>query len=441
MNPLFKTPEFKVGLLVIVVAGIIGAMSLQVSESAGFMGGKKLWFTLENAAGLIKNGPVHVAGIRVGVVKQIGLAEDGQARIDVVIEPNVRLTKSSKVQIRPNGILGDKHIEIIPGDANDPLLESGDRISGVEDSASLDKLISQVSKVATSLTVVVDNLRDATEGDDTKPVGKIVKNIESLTGDLAQLVREKKGEVSEIITTMKNAMARIDRAMINIESISTKINEGQGPIGRLINDENMGDSLDSTIETFGYFSDLTMKTDISVEAHTNAIPDQDGYRSYIGANIRTGMDRFYELGLVSTPIGLKEGAVTTTTVTPGTTTVTDTQIVYENKYRFTALFGKNFYDFAIKVGMIESTGGVALEYTLLRKRLKFGLDAFDFGGRDNEDDDMKLRPYVRYNIMKGVFVQGGGEDMLNESKRSVFFGAGVFLSSDDLKGLLSRVNL
>lgn len=441
MNPLFKTPEFKVGLLVIVVAGIIGAMSLQVSESAGFMGGKKLWFTLENAAGLIKNGPVHVAGIRVGVVKQIGLAEDGQARIDVVIEPNVRLTKSSKVQIRPNGILGDKHIEIIPGDANDPLLESGDRISGVEDSASLDKLISQVSKVATSLTVVVDNLRDATEGDDTKPVGKIVKNIESLTGDLAQLVREKKGEVSEIITTMKNAMARIDRAMVNIESISTKINEGQGPIGRLINDENMGDSLDSTIETFGYFSDLTMKTDISVEAHTNAIPDQDGYRSYIGANIRTGMDRFYEVGLVSTPIGLKEGAVTTTTVTPGATTVTDTQIVYENKYRFTALFGKNFYDFAIKVGMIESTGGVALEYTLLRKRLKFGLDAFDFGGRDNEDDDMKLRPYVRYNIMKGVFVQGGGEDMLNESKRSVFFGAGVFLSSDDLKGLLSRVNL
>ncbi len=441
MNPIFKTPEFKVGLLVIVVSCIVGAMSLQVSESAGFMGGKKLWFTLENAAGLIKNGPVHVAGIRVGIVKQIGLSDDGQARIDVVIQPNVRLTKSSKVQIRPNGILGDKHIEILPGDANDALLESGDRINGVEDSASLDKLIAQVSKVTTSLTVVVDNLRDATEGDESKPVGRIIRNIENLTGDLAQLVREKKGEVGEIITTMKSAMARIDRAMVNIESISTKINEGQGPIGRLLNDENMADSIDSAVETFGFFSDLTMKTDISVEAHSNSVPRQEGFRTYLGANIRTGLDRFYEVGLVSTPIGLKEATTSTTTVSPGAPVVTNTQVVYENKYRFTALFGKNFYDFAIKAGMIESTGGVAVEYTLLRKRLKLGLDAFDFGGRDNENDEMKLRPYVRYNIMKGVFVQGGGEDMLNERKRSVFFGAGVFLSSDDLKGLLSRVNL
>ncbi len=441
MSPVLKTPEFKVGLLVLVVSGIIGAMSLQVSESAGFMGGKKLWFTLENAAGLIKNGPVHVAGIRVGVVKTISLAEDGQARIDVVVQPEVRLSKSSKVQIRPNGILGDKHIEIVPGNPNDPMLESGDRISGVEDSASLDKLITQVNKVATSLTVVVDNLRDATEGDDSKPVGKIIKNFESLTSDLAQLVREKKGEVGEIITTMKNAMARIDRAMVNIESISTKINEGQGPIGRLINDEQMGDSLDSTIETFGFFSDLTMKTDISLEAHSNSIPRQDGFRSYIGANIRTGLDRFYEAGLVSTPVGVMNEKTTTTTVGPGPSTITNEKVVFENKYRFTALFGKNFYDFGLKAGLIENTGGVGIEYTALRKRLKVGVDAFDFGGSDNEEDDMKLRPYVRYNIMKGVFVQGGGEDMLNERKRSVFFGAGVFLSSDDLKGLLSRVNL
>lgn len=441
MSPLFKTPEFKVGVLVLIVSGIIATMSLQVSESAGFMGGKKLWFTLENAAGLIKNGPVHVAGIRVGVVKQIGLSDDGQARIDVIIQPHVRLTKSSKVQIRPNGILGDKHIEIIPGNPNDPLLVSGDRIDGVEDSASLDKLISQVSKVTSSLTVVVDNLRDATEGDDSKPVGKIIRNIENLTGDLAQLVREKKGEVGEIISNMKSAMARIDRAMVNIEQISTKINEGQGPIGRLINDESMGDSLDSTIETFGFFSDLTMKTDISLEAHTNSVPRQDGYRSYIGANIRTGLDRFYEVGLVTTPVGLTEETTATTTVGPGPATVTNTRIEYENKYRFTALFGKNFYNFGIKAGLIESSGGVGVEYTVLRKRLKFGVDAFDFGANDDPDDDLKLRPYVRYNIMKGVFVQGGGEDMLNERKRSVFFGAGVFLTSDDLKGLLGRVNL
>ncbi len=440
MNPLFKTPEFKVGILVIVVSGIIAAMSLQVSESAGFMGGKKLWFTLDNASGLIKNGPVHVAGIRVGVVKQIGLDESGQARIDVVVQPNVQLSKSSRVSIRPNGILGDKHIEIIPGNPNDPPLQSGDRIDSVEDSASLDKLITQVNKVATSLTVVVDNLRDASEGDDSKPIGKIVRNIENLTGDLAQLVREKKGEVADIISTMKSAMARIDRAMVNIEQISTKINSGEGPIGRLVHDESMADALESTVETFGFFSDLTMKTDVSLEAHANSIPRQDGIRSYIGANIRTGLDRFYEVALVTTPVGLTEAVTTTTTVGGGAPTITNVRTRFENEYRFTVLFGKNFHNFGIKAGLIESAGGFGVEYTTFGRRLKLGIDAFDFGGNDDPDDDAKIRPYIRYNIMKGVFVQGGGEDILNEKKRSGFFGAGVFLSSDDLKAALSRIS-
>jgi phospholipid/cholesterol/gamma-HCH transport system substrate-binding protein len=302
-------------------------------------------------------------------------------------------------------------------------------------------LISQVSKVATSLTVVVDNIRDATEGDDSKPVGKIIRNIENLTADLSDLVRKKKGEVGEIISSMKSAMARIDSAMVHIERISTKIDEGQGMVGRLINDEEMGDSLDATLSTFGYFSDLTNKLDVSIDAHSNIIPRQGGTRTYLGVNLRTGLDRFYEAALVSTPVGPQSELTRTTTVDSNPSVVTNEKTVYENKYRFTALFGKNFYDFGIKAGVIESTGGVGIEYYAWNRRVKMGVDAFDFSHKDDKDGNMKLRPYLRYNFMKGVYVQGGGEDMLNERKRSVFFGAGVFLSSDDLKGLISRINL
>lgn len=440
MNSLFKTPEFKVGVLVLVVSGLIATMSLKVSESSGFLGGKKLWFTLENASGLIKNGSVHVAGIRVGVIQGIGLSDEGEARIDVIVQPGIRLTKSSKVQIRANGILGDKHIEIIPGNPNDPLLASGDRIEGVDDSASLDKLISEAGKITKSLVVVAENLKDATEGDDSKPIGKILKNVEMLTGDLSQLVRSKKGEVAEMITAMKSAMVRIDRAMVNIEEISTKINEGQGTIGRLINDEEMVDQLDTALTTFGNFADVANKLEVNIEAHTNVIPRIEGTRTYLGVSLNPGSDRFYEIGLVSTPQGPSQGLTRTTTVNNGAPTVTTEQTVYDNKYKFTAMFGKTFYNFGIKAGAIESKGGVGVEYHAWHRRIKFGVDAFDFDP-DNEGEDFRLRPYVRYTLMKGVYIQGGGEDMLNERTRSTFFGAGVLLTSDDLKALISRVNL
>jgi len=437
---LFKTPEFKVGILVIVVSGLIGAMSLKVSESAGFAGGKKYWFTLDNAAGLIKNGGVHVAGIRVGVIKDITLDAEGHARIDVLVEPKVRLTKTSKVQVRANGILGDKNIEIIPGNANDPLLASGDRIEGIDESASLDKVISQVGKLAESLTVVADNLRDATNGDDTKPVGKILKNIETLSGDLKDMVHQNKGQVNEIITGVKSVVAKMDKAMANIQDISTKLNEGKGTLGRLINDEEMVDQLDTTLTTFGNYADAANKLELAIDANSNIIPRASATRTYLGISLRPGPDRFYDVAIVSTPTGPLNELTRTTTVNGGTPTVVNEKTVYENKYKLTAMFGKNFYDFAVKAGVIEDEGGLGMEYNVWRRRIKFGVDAFDFDPAV-KGNSFQLRPYVRYTVMKGVYVQGGGEDMLNERSRSAFFGAGVFLTSEDLKALLSRVNL
>lgn len=440
MSSVFKTPEFKVGVLVLVVAGLIGAMSLKVSESSGFMGGKNYWFTLDNASGLIKNGSVHVAGIRVGVIKEIRLDESGLARVEVVVQPSVKLTKSSKVQIRANGILGDKNIEIIPGDPNDALLASGDRIEGVDESASLDKLISEVGKITKSLVVVADNLKAATEGDDSKPLGKILKNVELLTGDLSELVNSKKGEVKEIISTMKSVMARMDSAMANIDSISTKINDGTGTIGRLINDEEMVDQLDTTLTTFGNIADVVNKLEVNIEGHSNIIPRAEASRTYLGVSLRPGSDRFYDIGIVSTPDGPRNEITRTTTVNDGGPTVVNEETIQQNKFKITALFGKNFYDLAIKAGVIENTGGVGVDYYAWRRRIRASVEAFDF---DPEDDagDFKLRPYIRVNIMKGVYIQGGGEDLLNERTRSAFFGAGVLLTSDDLKALISRVNL
>jgi phospholipid/cholesterol/gamma-HCH transport system substrate-binding protein len=441
MNKLLGTPEFKVGMLVIIVATLIGGMSLKVSESSGFMGGKKLWFELENAAGLIKNGPVHVAGIRVGVVKKISLGNDGKARVDMMIQPDVQLSKSSKIQIRPNGILGDKHIEIIPGNPTDAMLVDGDQIGTVDDNASLDKLIGDAGRVAKSLVVVADNLRDATEGDDTKPVGKILKNIEVLTGDLKELVASKKGEVSEMITAMRSAMIRIDRAMVNVEEITQKINDGKGTIGKLINDEEMVDNLDTTLTTFGTYADLAWKTEISIDAHTNAIPRQDGQRTYLGVSIQPGIDRFYEVGLVTKPGGPSEEWTRTVSTVGGPTVTTNERSVQENEYRFTAMLGKYFYNVGLKAGIIEGEGGLGVEYYALQRRLKLGVDAFDFDPDDALDRSFQLRPYVRYSIMKGIYVQGGGEDLLNERTRSMFLGGGVLLTNEDLKAFLGRINV
>lgn len=456
MSPLLKTPEFKVGLLVLIVSGLIGTMSLKVSESSGFMGGKKLWFTLDNASGLIKNGPVHVAGIRVGVIYQISLDPSGLARVDVVVQPDVKLTKSSKIQVRANGILGDKNIEILPGNPSDPLLLSGDRIEGIEDSASIDKLMSEVGKITKSLSTVADNLRDATEGDDSKPLGKIIKNVESLTGDLAELMRNKKEKFGQIVDNVhaisetldevvndesdegfkaawKRIVGRLDNTMKNVDEISEKINSGKGTIGRLINDEETVNELNTAINGVNNLVDAANKLQTSIDFNTNYMSQYEEFRSFFGVTLQPGADRFYELGLVMTPEGDERNIITTTTT--GATTVTeDKKTLDKDRLKFTALFGKYFYNFGIKGGVIESTGGFGIEYYMWNRRFKIGVDAFDL-------EKLRVRPYARLNVFHGLYFMGGGDFMNARGNDGYFVGGGLFLTNDDIKYALQRIQL
>lgn len=453
---LLSTPEFKVGIFVVAVASLIGVMSMRVSESPNFLGGQKqVWFEIENAGGLIKKSPVSVAGIRVGVIEDI-ILRDGKAVVQMSVRPDVQITESAKVEIRANGILGDKHVEIVPGSSSDPIIGNKEQIVVVEDNASIDRLVTEVSKITTSLATIVDNIRDATEGDDTKPIGKIVKNLEVLTTDLSGLVKDKKSEVSELISHLNNvtetldrmindpstggfqyrfnnSMARLESALGNINEISGKINRGEGTIGRLVNDEQTVEELNTAISGVNSFLNTAEKVQTSFDYYSHVFTQAQGVRTYIGVRVQPGLDRFYEIAGITTPEGVLNKLTRTNTVDNGTPVTTVQETRHENRLRLTVLFGKNFYDWTIKAGMMESRGGVGLEYNLYHDKIRLSFDAFDF-------DNPNVRAYLRYSFFKGMYVVGGQQHVFENGNDNAtsFIGAGLYLTNDDIKALLFR---
>ena len=159
--------EFKVGALVVAIGGLIAFMSMQVSDDPSYMGSsKKAWFLLPNASGLIKGSAIKSAGIPIGAIQEIQL-QDGQARIDISVKSGLPLTRSAQVEMRSNGILGDKHIEISPGAVGDPELEDGGQILNIKNGGSMDDVMMQVSDLAGSLKDVAKNLKEAVSNDGT----------------------------------------------------------------------------------------------------------------------------------------------------------------------------------------------------------------------------------------------------------------------------------
>ena len=453
---IFSTPEFKVGLMVLIVAGIIAGMSLRVSSNSNFLGtSKETWFYIDDASGLVKNSAVRMAGINIGIIRDIKL-ENGQARVEMVIQNEIPLTKSARVEIRPNGILGDKNIEIVSGDPRDPALRSGEQILVVDDRASMDRLLAQVSKITQSLTSIADNIKTGLDGETDKPLGRIVKNIENLTGDLSEMTRQHKAEIGEIIANVHNitesldevvndegedglknslksasrGLRRLDSTMKNIDEITAKINNGKGTIGKLINDEKTVDNINTAVEGINGLLTAADKVQTSIDYHSDFLQSSKQAKTNLSVRIQPGLDRYYEIGIISDQLGTHRRTITTDTVN-GVSTTTDEERRNVAQIKFNALFAKNFYNFTLKGGVIENTGGMGADYFLLKRKLKVSAEAFDF-------QNLNLRLSARYTIFHGLYLSGGTE-YATTARPDAFVGAGLFLTNDDLKLLLTRV--
>lgn len=446
-----RAAEFKVGMLVIVVGSLIALMSMQVSDDPSYLGrSKKAWFLLTNAGGLIKNSAVRSAGIPVGVIKNISL-QDGQARIDITVRSDVPLTASAEIEVKAQGILGDKHIEIYPGSPTDPPLEDGAQIINIRDGKSLDNLMAQVSEVATTLKDVANTVKEATSEDGTRKhvLGRIVKNIETITGDFSEITSKNKGKIGDVITDLReissslkdvlsdqsesgirDTFKRLSNSLKNLENITERINKGEGALGKLISDETVAENVSTAIDSVGGMLDSANRLQAAFDYRAEYLGDVGATKSYIGVQFQPGLDRYYYVAVVDDPAGVVE---TTRTKVSGSTTADYTEVkTYENKIKLTLLYAKNFWDLTVKGGLIENTGGFGIDYFFFDRKLKFSFEAFDFS-KVNVRSALTLNPY------RGIYVTGGINDALDKGGvRSGYLGAGLFLTNDDLKLLLTR---
>jgi phospholipid/cholesterol/gamma-HCH transport system substrate-binding protein len=457
----FNAPEFKVGVLVVTVSGLIAVMSMKVAEGPGILGSNsKHSFVLQDASGLVRNSSVKMAGIKVGVIDEIVL-EAGKARVKIVIDKGVPLTMSGKVEIRADGILGDKHVELVPGNPVDPLLPDGSEIFNASEKGSMDKIMNEVGRITESLGKLSDTLNNAaSEGDQSTTIGRILRNIETVSKDLSELTGKNKSKIHDIVDQVHGITAtldefinddspkgfkkgwqkavdglhRIDATLKNIEEITDKVNRGEGTIGRLVNDEETVDELNSAIRNVNDFIGGAAQMETSVDFHSEYLTQMSDAKSFLSLRIQPGLDRYYELGVVDDPKGLVKSTSTSTEVNGGAPTITDETKTYRNQVKFNALFAKNFHDFTIKGGIIENSGGVGFDYHLLNRRLRLSLEAFNF-------NDIYVRAYARYNLMTGIYAIGGGDNILGRAGEfSSFIGAGIFITNDDLKALASKVS-
>lgn len=469
--------EAKVGLVVLAGVALLTYMTFTVGGwRFGTPKGYRLYAEFDTVAGLDLKSPVKLAGVEVGRVEDISLI-DNRARVTLRIRPDVKIRRGAQAALRATGLLGERYLEIIPGQPEEGFLTEGDMIEHTEKAADLDRLIHQISSIAEDVKAVSASLREALgtkEGEQS--IKEIVANIRDLSRNLSNTIKNNQDNFSTAIANIKEFSQNlkeegpklfdgIGQITAKLSSIAAKLEKGEGTLGKLLTEEGIYNKLDSTLDSLDKVTQRLEKgegtigkllTDekaynqitTALEGLSNATSRIERFKVFVGfrneyqlqegeskgyfsLKLQPSPDKFYLLELVDDPRGeVKE------TVTQVDLGLPVRELKTQRRLKFSALFGKRFSDLTLRAGLMENTGGVGADYSLFSDRLKFSFDAWDFNSDDPQSERVHLKATSSYILFKYLFVQGGYDNFLNRDIDNYFAGVGIQFEDEDLKYLL-----
>jgi phospholipid/cholesterol/gamma-HCH transport system substrate-binding protein len=478
------TTAAKVGVFAaaMVVAGyfIYRFVSKQTAGGEGYT----VYVLMNDATGIAKQSAVRVAGIPVGQISSIRL-ENGRARIDMRIKPDVALYDDAAAAKVASSLLGEYFISITPGTEGKRQLQDGDRIKHVIEAATTDQILKDVSAIAQDVKKVTAALAESVGSDEGKQnlkdtlanlaqvtdalnqtvrenresIRQILVNVEAITSEgrpeIAQIlenvrettnqVRElmgkgdptdpaQAGEVRQIIDKVNRASTSLESALSNIDKVSQRLEAGEGTLGRLTKDEKLIDEVEGVAETVGEFvggldrlqTIVVLRTDYQFLAST--------VKSYVELRLQPREDKYYSIEIVNDPRGLTRFEQTTIESNDPNNPPfrREVRTVTTNAFRFSLQFAQTFGPFTGRFGIKESTGGVGLDLAAFHNRFELRQDLFGFG----EVVLPRWRISLGYEFISRLWLLGGVDDILSPDRRDYFVGLQLKFNDEDLKRVL-----
>ncbi len=287
------------------------------------------------------------------------------------------------------------------------------------------------------MQVMMSNAKEATisirqlvTGNQDK-LNNLVANLEKFSEQLAyELDRAEKGNtISDVSQILENAK----KVTSDLQSLMADIRSGKGTVGQILVEDKIADEVKQTLSSVQKIVGRVDAIRTELEAFTGADSRNGGYTS--GAlKIYPSPERFYSLGVTTSKFG-PEKEKTTTTVTNGVTTNEVRKERDKNSYLFNAQLGRRLHDWSFRGGLIESTGGLGVDYNVSRLRTTLSGEVFDY----RTDVGVNVRLSAEAHIWNVFYGKVSGDDLALGKTRSLSVGAGLRFNDEDLKGLLGFV--
>jgi phospholipid/cholesterol/gamma-HCH transport system substrate-binding protein len=274
---LSRTREIQVGATVLVALGITlwGVTWLKQFSLARRV---RVWHvTFPQTGGLSTSDEVQVNGLRKGNVQNVALVND-QVAVDLALASDITLTTDSRVAVRNVGLMGEKVIAVdlhasgraftdrdtIPGIYEKGIPEvmagAGGTIDAISELAVQLKALADALDKNGNLTTTLENFRSTSEELKATVVENRVllrqtlanlnaasRTAKSLTTDREAELRHTLESFERSATGLERLTTRLDSLRASLQSVSSKVDRGDGSLGKLVNDPKLYDEARQTV--------------------------------------------------------------------------------------------------------------------------------------------------------------------------------------------------
>lgn len=286
--------EVRLGLFGIVTVSLF-VISVNFLKGKDLLNRSRTFYAVYDAtSGIQDAAPVSVNGLNVGKVTDMRFVAPNSNKIllELTVSNSVYIPSNSVARIFSLDLLGTKNVEIVFGDSKTEAMDGDTLIGGVQLSlteevnkqvapiklkaenllSSLDTMVTVLQSVFNSETrmninasfasirTTLSNLESTSFNMDTlvygqrKRLERIMFNIESITGNF----RENDKNISNILTNfallsdtlakanLAGTLANVNNVLSRVDAITTKIDNGQGSLGLLVNDQKLYENLNKS---------------------------------------------------------------------------------------------------------------------------------------------------------------------------------------------------
>jgi len=238
--------EFLIGVVVVIA---IALLYLGVNYLKGvnlFAKQMRFYAVYENVAGLVPSNAVVLNGYKIGTVSQMDMHPSGDGRLIVEVLINssdLEIAKDTRLQIYDADLFGGKAIQLVLGDSS-VVAENRDTLQGLVNlglqetiKRELEPLKQKTSDLIGSVDSVLTNLNSVFASSSIKGIPEMFKSLQTSLENLENTTTTLDG----LLTTNNE---RISKIFANVESISTNLKDNNVTLTKAItNFANLSDTL------------------------------------------------------------------------------------------------------------------------------------------------------------------------------------------------------